>query len=79
MSSWLKKWLKITAVLYGVFFWGAVVMREENVTTYMLFFLAGLTVFVVWRVLKMLVVGLKKMVLAIKDLLRTRYVIVFKF
>jgi len=79
MSKGFVKWLKITAVLYAVFFWGGVVMRNEKLVMYMLALLAGLAIFVAWRMLVMTAGGFKRVVWAIKDLMNTRYVIVFKF
>jgi len=79
MSNGFKKWLKITAVLYGIFFIGGIFIGEQDVVIYMLFLLAGLGIFVFWQVLITIVMGLRKVIFTIKDLLRTKYVVVFKF
>ena len=79
MSNGFKKWLKMTAVLYGIFFVGGIFIGKQDVVIYMLFLLAGLGIFVFWQVFKTIVLGLRKVILTMKDLLRTKYMVVFKF
>ena len=65
--------------MYGIFFVGGMVFRDLDLTMFMLTLLVGLAIFVAWQVVKIIIGAVKRMTVAIWDLARTRYVIVFKF
>jgi len=79
MSDGFKKWLKVCAVLYGIYFLGGMIFRDLDLAIFMLAFLTGIILFLGFEIIKTVVLGIKKAVLKIRDVATTRYVIVFKF
>jgi len=78
MSKGFKEWLKISIVLYAIFFFGGFFMNEQDLVIYMLFFLFGLIVFISWHLLVSIVKGIWKTVIIFRDILTTKYEIVWR-
>jgi ABC-type multidrug transport system fused ATPase/permease subunit len=74
----LKKTVKILAILFGGFV-VAIKLGETTMIIYGLLLLLALALFAVWGVVMFLLYLVGSFMSIIKELARTRYVIVFKF